>query len=109
MKPVAFLAGSLDALRSFPVAARREAGFQFDRVQRGLDPDHWKPMPAVGAGVREIRVADADGAFRVMYIASLADAIYVLHAFQKKTQATSKRDLDLAAARYGELMRSMRR
>src|SRR5260221_11558078 len=84
---------------------RREAGFQIDRVQRGLDPDNWKPMKTVGPGVREIRIRDAAGAFRVIYIATLADAIYVLHAFQKKTLATSKRDLDLARARFKELMR----
>jgi phage-related protein len=96
MKPVTFLGEA---------GVRREAGFQIDRVQRGLDPDNWKPMKTVGPGVREIRIRDAAGAFRVIYIATLADAIYVLHAFQKKTLATSKRDLDLARARFKELMR----
>ena len=100
---------SLDAIRSFPDGARREAGFQIDRVQRGLDPDDWKPMKIVGPGVREIRVRDAAGAFRVIYIATLADAVYVLHAFQKKAQATSKRDLDLATARFKDLMRRAER
>jgi phage-related protein len=96
MKPVTFLGDSLEQVRM---------GFQIDRVQRGLDPDNWKPMKTVGPGVREIRIRDAAGAFRVIYIATLADAIYVLHAFQKKTLATSKRDLDLARARFKELMR----
>jgi phage-related protein len=108
MKPVSFLGDSLDAIRSFPDGARREAGFQIDRVQRGLDPDDWKPMKTIGPGVQEIRVRDATGAFRVMYIATLADAVYVLHAFRKKSQATSKRDLDLAAARFKDLIRRLR-
>jgi phage-related protein len=108
MKPVSFLGDSLAAGRSFPEEARRETGFQIDRVQRGLDPDRWKPMKNVGQGVREIRVRDASGAFRVVYIATLPDAVYVLHAFQKKTQATAKRDLDVATGRYMELMRRNR-
>ncbi|MBI5128107.1 MAG: type II toxin-antitoxin system RelE/ParE family toxin [Rhodopseudomonas palustris] len=109
MKPVSFIGNSLDAVRAFPDGARREAGFQIDRLQRGLDPDDWKPMTTVGSGVREIRVRDATGAFRIIYIATLADAVYVLHAFAKKTQATSKRDLDLATARFRELMQRTRR
>jgi phage-related protein len=108
MKAVSFLGDSLAAVRSFPDEARREAGFQIDRVQRGLDPDRWKPMKTVGQGVREIRVVDASGAFRVIYLATLSDAVYVLHAFQKKTQATAKRDLDVATNRYMELMRRNR-
>jgi len=106
MKQVSFLGDSLEAIRSFPDGARRETGFQLDRVQRGLDPDHWKPMRSIGAGVREIRVSDATGAFRTVYVATLSDAIYVLHAFQKKTQATSRHDIVLAIARYKELRRS---
>lgn len=109
MKPVAFLGDSLDALRSFPDSAKREVGFQIDRLQRGLDPDDWKPMKTVGPGVREIRVRDASDAYRVVYTATLADAVYVLHAFQKKSQATSQRDLELAAARLRDLMRRIER
>jgi phage-related protein len=109
MKPVSFIGNSLDAARAVGKCAHREAGFQIDRLQRGLDPDDWKPMTTIGTGVREIRVRDATGAFRVIYIATLADAIYVLHAFAKKTQATSKRDLDLAAIRFRELMQRIRR
>ena len=105
MKPIAFVGSALDDLREFPTGARREAGHQLDRVQRGLEPDDWKPMPGVGAGVREIRLRDEAGAFRVVYVAAFAEAVYVLHAFQKKTQRTAKRDLDLSAARlrrFGE-------
>ena len=108
MKPVSFIGNSLDEVRSFPDSARREVGFQIDRLQRGLDPDDWKPLKTIGAGVREIRVRDASGAIRVIFIATLQDAIYILHAFQKKTEATSKRDLDLATARFRELMRRER-
>jgi phage-related protein len=68
-------------------------------VQQGLEPSDWKPMPTVGSGVREIRIRDETGAFRVMYVTKLDDVVYVLHAFQKKTQQTARRDLDLAVQR----------
>jgi phage-related protein len=100
-KPVEFRDSALDDLRAFPQAARREAGYQFDRVQHGREPDDWKPMNTVGRGVREIRIHDAVGVFRVLYVAKFDDAVYVLHCFQKKTQKTSKADLNLAAQRYG--------
>ena len=103
MKPVVFLADSLDRLRAFPDRARRSSGYQLDRVQRGLDPEDWKPVATVGPGVREIRVRDASGAYRVVFVANLNDAVYVLHAFQKKTQRTSARDLLLAQSRFREL------
>ena len=99
-KPITFLGTALDNLRAFPAPARREAGYQLDRVQSGLVPSDWKPMTVVGAGVREIRIREADGAFRVIYVAKFARAIYVLHCFRKKTPATSKADLDIAAKRY---------
>ena len=105
MKPVSFLGNSVDELRAFPDGARREAGFQIDRLQRGLDPYDWKPMKSIGAGVREIRVKEASGALRLIYVATLSEAIYILHAFQKKTSATARRDLSLAANRFRELMR----
>jgi phage-related protein len=109
MKPVEFLGDALECLRAFPERARREAGFQLERVQRGLEPDSWKPMSSIGPGVREIRVRDQSGAFRVIYVASFAEAIFVLHAFQKKTQRTSKRDIDLAQGRFRELKRGASR
>lgn len=102
LKPIAFLGGSLDDLRGFPLDARRQAGHQLDRVQRGLDPDDWRPMPSVGAGVREVRVRQRAGTFRVIYVATFADVVYVLHAFQKKTRQTAKRDMELAASRLRE-------
>lgn len=105
MKPVRFLGDSLKCLREFPNDARQDAGRQLDKVQNGKQPDDFKPMPSIGKGVEEIRVWDDAGTFRVIYTARLADAVYVLHAFQKKTQTTSKRDIDTAKARFAQLMR----
>ena len=105
MKPIAFLGDSLDELRAFPDAARHEAGFQLDKLQRGLMPDDFKPLTSVGKGVQEIRIRDTSGAYRVIYIAKLEDAVYVLHAFKKKTQRTSNADIALAKRRFVELMR----
>jgi phage-related protein len=105
LRPIAFRGDSLDRLREFPQAARRETGFQLDRVQRGLEPYDWKPMASVGAGCKEIRVRDAAGAFRAVYVAHMATTVYVLHCFQKKSGKTGRADLKLARARYKELMR----
>lgn len=105
MKPVRFLGDSLKCLREFPVDARQDAGRQLDRVQRGKQPADFKPMPSIGKGVEEIRIWDDAGTFRVIYTARLANAIYVLHAFQKKTQATSKRDIETAKVRFVQLIR----
>ncbi|MFL9827463.1 type II toxin-antitoxin system RelE/ParE family toxin [Rhodoplanes sp. SY1] len=104
-KPVAFVGDSLARLRDFPDGARRAAGYQLDRVQHGLDPDDWKPMASIGPGVREIRIRERAGAFRVIYVATFADRIVVLHAFQKKTRQTDTRDIDLAARRLRDLRR----
>lgn len=103
MKPLVFLGDSLARLRNFPVDARQDAGHQLFLVQTGRDPSDWKPLTTAGPGVKEIRVRNTAGTFRVIYIATLADAIYVLHCFQKKTQGTEKRDLELAARRYRQL------
>ncbi len=105
MKPIEFMGDSLAPVREFPKSARRVAGYQLDRVQRGLEPDDWKPMQAIGPGVRALRIRARSGAFRVIYLATLADRVVVLHAFQKKTQRTSKQDIDLAAKRFRELRR----
>jgi phage-related protein len=106
MKAVEFLGSSLEDLRTFPISARRAMGFQIDLVQQGIEPEDWKPMTTVGAGVREIRARDATGAYRAIYLAKLADAVYVLHCFQKKTQQTAKADIELARKRLTELMAS---
>ena len=103
-KPVAWLGSSLADVRSFPKEARQEAGFALDRIPQGGSPTDWKPMPSVGAGVNELRI-HAAGAFRVMYVAKFAEAVYVLHAFEKKSQKTSQRDIDLARRRYATIRR----
>jgi phage-related protein len=107
-KRIEFLGNALDNLRAFPVSAKREAGYQLDQVQHGLDPDSWKPMPAIGKGVREIRIRDVAGAFRVIYVAKFADAVYVLHCFQKKTQKTRKADIELAEKRFRDLVKELK-
>ena len=104
MKRIQFLGDSLKSLREFPEDAKHDLGYQLDKVQRGGQPDDFKPMPSIGKGVEEIRVRDDSGIHRVIYTARLADAVYVLHAFQKKTQTTAKRDIALASKRYAELM-----
>jgi phage-related protein len=86
---------SLERLRAFPAGARREAGYQLFRVQSRLEPVDWKPMPAVGSGVVEIRIHER-GEFRILYVARFEEAVYVLHAFSKKTQKTRVADLELA-------------
>lgn len=106
-KPVEFRGGSLSDLRAFPLPARREAGHQLDQVQLGHEPDDWKPMPGIGAGVQEIRIRDATGVYRVIYVAKFSSAVYVLHCFKKQTQKTSKTDLDLAERRYRDLRKEL--
>lgn len=106
MKPVRFLGDSLKCVREFPEDARQDAGYQIDKVQRGEQPDDFKPMPSIGKGVEEIRIWDESGTYRIIYTARFGDAVYVLHAFQKKTQATSKRDIDTAKERFSKLMRA---
>lgn len=108
MKPLRFLGDSRSRLRDFSANAKQDAGFQLDKVQRGEMPDDYKPMPSIGKGVEEIRVWDESGTYRIIYTARLVDAIYVLHAFKKKTQATSKRDIDLAKASFDEPMRTIK-
>ena len=105
MKPVRFLGDSLKRLREFPEDVKQDTGYQLDKVQQGHQPDDFKPMPSIGKGVEEIRVRDDSGIYRIIYTARIADAVYVLHAFQKKTQATSKSDIDIAKERFTELMR----
>lgn len=103
MKRLSFVGDSLERVREFPLGARKEAGVQLHMVQQGLEPTDWKPMGTVGPGVREIRIRDDTGAFRVIYVAKLEEVVFVLHAFQKKTQQTAKRDLDLAVQRMKQI------
>jgi phage-related protein len=109
VKDIEFLGSSLKQLQQFPEDAKRKAGFQLRRIQLGLEAEDSKPMQAVGAGVQELRIWESDGTFRVIYTARLADVVYVLHAFEKKTQATAKRDIELAKMRYNNLLMRVQR
>ena len=96
-------------LATFPEEARRSAGFALYMVQMGRDPEDWKPMASIGAGVREIRVRDAAGAFRLIYVAKFLEAVYVLHCFQKKSQQTPAKDIELSRKRLKDLLEERRR
>ena len=104
LKLVRWLGDSRERISKFPDAPRREAGYQLERVQAGMAPVHRKPMPSVGLGVSEIRVRDSSGAYRVIYVAKFSEAVYVIHAFQKKARKTPKPDIDLAGQRFRDLI-----
>lgn len=104
-KPAQFLGDSKQAIGAFPKDARREAGYQLDAVQDGLEPSDWKPLPAIGPGVQEIRIRERSGAFRVIYLATLGDVVLVLTAFQKKTQKTPPREIEKARARLSAYLK----
>src|SRR5947208_16179526 len=99
-KQIRWIGSAYNDLLAFPKDVRKEAGFELGKVQAGLEPTDWKPFDDVGAGTKEIRIRDASGIYRVMYVAKFEEAIYVLHSFQKKTQLTSKQDIAIAGARY---------
>jgi phage-related protein len=105
VKPVVWLGSSREDLKGFPETAQDSMGFELYRVQCGLDPRDWKPMASVGPGVREVRVRDEAGIFRMIYLATRPDGVYVLHSFQKKTQRTNRSDLDLAENRFRSIAR----
>ena len=102
MKIVRWVSDALDVVRAFSPKVRREAGHQLNRVQHAKEPDDWKPMPNIGPGVNEIRI-HAENEYRIIYIAKFTEAVYVLHAFVKKTQRIPRRDIDLVAKRYREI------
>lgn len=104
MKSVIWLGSSLSDVQSFPPEAKREVGYQLSKVQEGLEPSDWKAMPSVGPGVREIRV-HTGSEYRVIYVAKFHEAVYVLHAFGKKTSKTAQPDLALARQRLQTLVR----
>lgn len=104
MKALSFIGTSLSDLGAFPVAARRAAGFELWQVQNGLMPSDFKPMLGVGPGAYEIRIHEA-GEWRIIYVARLANHVYVLHAFRKKTQKTRKENIELAQRRYRQIQR----
>jgi len=99
-KPIYWVGSSLKDLLALPNEVKKDAGYQLHRVQNGLEPENWKPFQEVGSGVKEIRIYDENGAFRVIYVAKFSEKIYVLHAFQKKTQKTNQNDINIAKTRY---------
>ncbi|MDD2814259.1 MAG: type II toxin-antitoxin system RelE/ParE family toxin [Thiotrichaceae bacterium] len=103
-KAIKWIGTSLEDIKKFPEPTKREVGFQLSKVQQGEDPDNWKPFYIVGAGVKEIRISEDNGTYRVMYVAKFEEAIYVLHAFQKKSQTTSKHDKDIVSTRYNAII-----
>jgi phage-related protein len=105
MKAVIWMGRSREDLRLFPESAKDALGFELYRVQCGLHPKEWKPMTSVGAGVKEIRVRDDAGAFRMVYLATRPEGVYVLHCFQKKTLRTSRADVELAVTRFKSIAR----
>lgn len=106
-RPLIWVGASLDRLREFPATARREAGHQLQRVQLGFEPSDWKPMRSVGAGVIEIRI-HAEGEYRVLYVAKFAEAVYAIHAFEKKTQQTRQGDIEMARRNLADVLRHRR-
>jgi len=104
MKDIVFIGNSLEDLRKLPKKTRQEAGRQLMKIQYGVEPNDWKPMPTIGKGVKEIRI-HTDSETRIMYAANFEDAIYVIHAFQKKTQKTSRHDIETARRRFKQIKR----
>jgi len=104
-KPIDWRGSSRDDLRAFPDEAKRNAGYQLRKVQKGEQPDAFKPMVEIGTGVYEIIVDAAGGWFRVMYVAKFEEAVYVLHSFQKKTNKTSQGDKYVAKRRYAAVLK----
>ena len=107
-KPIRWMGSSLENLRGFPEEARREAGADLRRVQRGDDPLDWKTFEQIGSGTREIRIRSIDGAFRVLYVAKFDEAVYVLHCFDKKSRKTSPRDVAMGKRRYNAMLQERR-
>lgn len=107
-KEIRWVGSAYQDILEFPAEPRKEAGFQLGKVQAGLEPDNWKPFDEIGAGAKEIRIREASGIYRVMYVAKFEEAIYVLHCFQKKAQATTQHDKDIAETRYRAVTKERR-
>lgn len=104
-KPLQFWEQSVvNDYRKFPAVIQDDGGYQLDRLQQGLDPDDFKPMAVIGAGAFELRLRDDSNAYRVIYVVKFEDAVWVLHAFQKTTQKTSNKDIQLAKERFAKLL-----
>ncbi|MGH9429756.1 MAG: type II toxin-antitoxin system RelE/ParE family toxin [Terriglobia bacterium] len=104
LKPVHFLGTAREDLRTLGEDVRETIGFQLYKLQQGLLPDDWKPMPGLGVGVNELRAREEGKAYRVIYVAKFAEAIYVLHVFAKKARKAPRHDVAIARQRYQQLM-----
>lgn len=107
-KEIRWVGSSLEDLLAFPITVRKAVGYQLHKIQYGIEPDDWKPFSEIGAGVNEIRIRDNNGIYRVMYVAKFAEALYVLHSFQKQTQQTSQHDKNIARTRYNRVLQQRR-
>ncbi|PVV05668.1 MAG: hypothetical protein B6D77_18575 [gamma proteobacterium symbiont of Ctena orbiculata] len=105
MKQLLWIGTSYKVVGNWPKAVKQAAGYQLHLLQQGFEPDDWKPMKIIGSGVREVRL-HTEGEYRVLYIAKFEEGVYVLHAFEKKTQKTSNADIQMAKDRFRELMRA---
>jgi phage-related protein len=103
MLDVDWLGDSRDVVRGYARDVRVAIGNELRLLQTGEKPVHARPLKTVGRGVWELKISEAEGQFRVVYVVKRNDRIYVLHAFQKKTQQTPQRDIDLAKARFKEI------
>lgn len=104
-KPLQFWEQSVvNDYRKFPAEIKDDGGYQLDLLQQGIDPDDFKPMAVIGLGAFELRLSNDRNEYRVIYIVKFEDAVWVLHAFQKTTQKTSNKDIQLAKERYGKLL-----
>ena len=99
LRRIVWMGSSFDDLRQFPEDVRRDAGFQLYRLQSGLEAADWKAMPQLGRGVEEIRLRHFSGAYRVIYLARFAEAIYVLHCFNKTTRRTAEHEKQIVRNR----------
>jgi phage-related protein len=104
-KAIYWVGSSYKDLLSFPAEAKQDAGYQLHRIQNGLNAEDWKPFQSIGTGVKEIRISDGGNAFRIMFVAKFEGKIYVLHSFQKKTQKTRSKDIELAKSRYNAIVK----
>lgn len=107
-KEIYWVGTSYKDLLAFPDEAKKDAGYQLHRVQNGLDPEDWKPFQKIGSGVKEIRIRSDKNIYRIMYVAKFAEKIYILHAFQKKTQQTSLHDIEIAKTRYNSVVNEVK-
>ena len=102
MKKIFWLGNSFEDLFEFSKPAKQNAGYNLDKIQRGQDPQDWKPMTSIGRGVKELRI-HCENEYRVIYLAQRTEGIYVLHSFVKKTEQTSLKDRELAKKRFKEI------